>query len=137
MAVYLAPSTLKGSDVIEEAQVIQWIHLAEHELLPAVLSLVNDSSPAAKASQTRARQEVQQHLDALDKILLTRTYLVGESVTLADIAITCVLLPAFQLVLDEPARSGTCNVLRHFSTIAGQPNVKCVIGDLHLFGGRN
>lgn len=131
IAQYLAPPCLKGSNPLEEAQVLQWINLAEHELLPAVLSLVSDS-PSAKASRSRARQEVDHHLDVLNRILLSRTYLVGESVTLADVFVTCVLLPAFQQVLDEPARSKVKNVLRWLTTIAAQPNVKSVIGDIRL-----
>ena len=131
IAQYLAPASLKGSNPLEEAYVLQWLHLAEHELLPAVLSLISDS-PTAKASRARARQEVDQHLGVLNKILLTSTYLVGETVTLADLAVTCVLLPAFQLILDESARSKTLNVVRWLTTIAEQPNVKFVIGNLQL-----
>ena len=82
----------------------------------------------------RAREELENQLVSLNTLLLTRTYLVGETVTLADVAVACALLPAYQLVLDEPARLKTKNVLRWFKTIAGQPNVKYVIGDVHYFG---
>ena len=134
IASYLAPSSLKGASPLEEAQILQWLNLAEQELLPAVLALV-DASPAAKAAMGRARQEVQHHLDALNKVLLARTYLVGETVTLADVSVACVLLPAFQRVFDGPARSKTSNVVRWFNTIVNQPNVKVVIGDVQLFEG--
>lgn len=120
---------------MDEAQVLQWINLAEHEMLPAVLGLV-DSSPGAKAAHGRSREEISRHLDALNKILLTRTYLVGESVTLADVAVACVLLPAYQHAFDASTRSKSANVLRWFSTVTQQPNVKSVIGDVKLFAGK-
>lgn len=133
--VYLASPAMKGSGVLEEAEVLQWINLAEHEMLPAVLGLV-DPSPAAKAAHGRSREEISRHLDALNKILLTRTYLVGESVTLADVAVACVLLPAYEHALDASTRSKSANVLRWFNTITQQPNVKSVTGDVKLFAGK-
>lgn len=126
----MAPKSLKGYNSVDEAHVMQWINLAEHELLPAVLALI-DSSPAAKPSQYRARQEINHHLDILNKILLTRTYLVGETVTLADISVVCTLLPALR-VLDAAARSKSANVLRWVNTITPQPNVKHVLGNVEL-----
>lgn len=128
MASYLAPVSLKGSNPLEKAQVIQWLYVAEQELLPAVVPLT------MKNPSGRAREELENQLVSLNTLLLTRTYLVGETVTLADVAVACALLPAYQLVLDEPARLKTKNVLRWFKTIAGQPNVKYVIGDVHYFG---
>lgn len=109
---------------------MQWINLAEHELLPAVLALI-DSSPAAKPSQNRARQEINHLLDILNKILLTRTYLVGETVTLADISVVCTLLPALR-VLDGGVRAKSANVLRWVNTITPQPNVKHVLGNVEF-----
>ena len=128
VASYLAPVSLKGSDPLEKAQVIQWLYVAEQELLPAVVPLTMKNPPV------RARQELETQLDSLNTLLLTRTYLVGETVTLADVAVACALLPAYQLVLDEPARLKTKNVLRWFKTITCQPNVKYVVGDVHYFG---
>lgn len=89
-----------------------------------------DTSAAAKQSQNRARKELNQYLDTLNKILLARTYLVGETVTLADISVVCTLLPAYQHVLDGNSRSKTSNLLRWFNTITPQPNVSHVLGNI-------
>lgn len=133
IAQYLAPKALKGSVLVDEVQVLQWLNMAEHELLPAVMAL-GDSSAAAKQSQPRAREELFSILDALNKILLTRTYLVGEAITLADIFVACTLVPALQRSLDASARAKYCNVLRWFNTITPQPNVKQVLGEVALLG---
>lgn len=123
VAFYLS-SLLKGGNALEEAQVLQWVNLAEQEILPAVMSL------SIKSASARARQEVEKQLAALNQLLLTRTYLVGEKVTLADIAVCCVLLPAFKKALDASTRSSYKNVMRWFNTIVQQPSVKSVIGDV-------
>jgi len=123
IASYLSPLLMGGND-LQKAQVLQWINLAEQEILPAVLSL------SIKSANARARQEVVKHLAALNQLLLTRTYLVGEKVTLADVTVCCVLLPAFQKSLDASARSSCKNVMRWFNTIVQQPAVKSVIGEV-------
>ncbi|EFX88719.1 hypothetical protein DAPPUDRAFT_95675, partial [Daphnia pulex] len=128
IALFLAPKPFKGKDSLEEAQILQWINLAEHEILPAVLALT-DNSAAAKPSQNRARQEILHYLDVLNKVLLTRTYLVGETVTLADVSVVCTLVPVFDRVMDAATRSKSSNVLRWYNTITPQPNVKHVLGE--------
>lgn len=135
VALYLSPAALRGGNALQEAQVLQWLSVAEQELMPAVLSLVS-SSPGAKAGFARSRQELQVYLDALNKILLTRTYLVGEGVTLADIAVCCVLLPAFQSVLDGAARSKVANVQRWFNTIVNQVAFNAVVGNVTMLEGK-
>ena len=132
--MFVSPASLKGSNDVEKAQVLQWLNIAEHELMPAVLALVDPKVP--KASVSRARQEVQSYLDALNRILLYQTYLVGESVTLADLAMSCSLQMAFCKVLDGPARAQTANTVRWFNTILLQPNVKQVLGNFTLFDGK-
>jgi len=135
VTIHVSPAAMKGSNDVEKALVLQWLSIAENELLPAVLLLVDPAAP--KASLSRARQEVESYLNALNKILLSRTYLVGESVSLADVAMTCSLQPAFCKVLDSTLRSKTANVLRWFNTILLQPNVKHVLGNVQLFNGKN
>jgi len=128
---YVAPSTLRGSNALEEAQVLQYINLADQELVPVVLSLL-DGAPSAKSGVARARQELQRYLQALNQVLLTRTYLVGETVTMADVSLVCVLLPAVKSILDSSTRSKSANVMRWFHTIVNQPHVKAIVGDLKL-----
>lgn len=43
-------------------------------------------------------------LQALNTHLLPRTYLVGETITLADIGVACTLLQLYQYVLDTSFR---------------------------------
>jgi len=62
-------------------------------------------------------------LAVLDGVLLTRTYLVGERVTLADIGVFSALIDLYKNLLDDGTRKPYVNVNRWFDTILNQTNV--------------
>jgi len=118
---------------LQQAQVLQWLNLAEQEVLPAVLSMLTPAGTSGRAGAARARLEVLRQLTALDALLLNRTYLVGEKVTLSDVAVCCALLPAFQKAFGAAERSSVKNVMRWMNTIVHQPAVQSVIGEVKYF----
>merc|ERR1712066_361159 len=59
-------------------------------------------------------------------------YLVGERISLADIAVACTMLHLYQHVMDPNFRKSFGNTNRWFNTIINQPEVKKVIGDFKL-----
>ncbi|KAI6126372.1 hypothetical protein EDD16DRAFT_1702732 [Pisolithus croceorrhizus] len=65
---------------------------------------------------------------APEAILLARTYLVDERLTLADIAVACVIFLSVSHTLDAPLRNRYPNVLRHLDLIIDQPKLKDVLG---------
>ncbi|CAB3397574.1 unnamed protein product [Caenorhabditis bovis] len=116
-------------------EVIQWLQFAEGTLLPAVLGYVLPSVSAANLDKKTVEQyknELFAQLQVLDKILVSKTFLVGERLSLADISVALDLLPAFQHVLDDSARKQFVNVTRWFRTIVNQPPVHEVVGDVTL-----
>ncbi len=64
--------------------------------------------------------------------MLTKTFLVGERVTLADIAVCCNLLLLYKQVLDPKTREAYGNVNRWFMTCINQPQFKKVLGEVKL-----
>ncbi|XP_065562740.1 elongation factor 1-gamma [Artemia franciscana] len=135
IAYYVANETLRGSSDLEKAQIIQWMTFADTEILPAsctwvfpVLGIMQFN----KQATARAKEDIDKALQALDDHLLTRTYLVGERITLADIVVTCTLLHLYQHVLDEAFRKSYVNTNRWFITLINQKQVKAVIGDFKL-----
>merc|ERR1712240_626886 len=64
--------------------------------------------------------------------LLTKTFLVGERLTLADIAVACTMLSLYKQVLDPAFRKPFTNVNRWFTTVVNQPNAKAVLGQVDL-----
>ncbi|VDM41423.1 unnamed protein product [Toxocara canis] len=114
-------------------EVIQWLQWAEGHLLPSVLGFVLPSVSAAHVDHKAvdaAKHELLAQLKGLDTILLTRTFLVGERMSIADISLALDLLPAYQYVLDDGMRAPFTNVNRWFKTIINQPCVKEILGDV-------
>ncbi|KAK6754486.1 hypothetical protein RB195_013471 [Necator americanus] len=117
------------------AEIVQWLQWAEGSLLPTVLGYVLPSVSAANLDKKIVdtyKAELLAQLQHLDEALLTRTFLVGERLSLADISVALDLLPAYQHVLDAATRKKIGNVTRWFQTVVHQPAVKDVLGDVHL-----
>lgn len=69
-------------------------------------------------------------LGALNTHLASTTYLVGHSVTLADIVLTCNLAMGFHLIFTKSFTSEFPHVERYFWTLVNQPNFSKIIGKL-------
>ena len=68
----------------------------------------------------------------LDKVLESRTYLVGNGVTLADIVMACNLSPGFKSLFDAKFRSAFPSLCRYYTTVANQPQAVKVLGPVAL-----
>ena len=64
--------------------------------------------------------------------LLTRTYLVNDQITLADITVAAALVYPMKLVCDKDYLKPFGNVVRWFQTCVNQPEFKAVIGEVVL-----
>lgn len=69
-------------------------------------------------------------LDALNTHLASNTYLVGHSVTLADIIMTCNLYRGFTLLMTKGVTAEFPHVERYFWTLVHQPNFKKILGEV-------
>eukprot|EP00933_Yihiella_yeosuensis_P023663 TRINITY_DN1840_c1_g1_i1.p1 TRINITY_DN1840_c1_g1~~TRINITY_DN1840_c1_g1_i1.p1 ORF type:complete len:443 (-),score=162.92 TRINITY_DN1840_c1_g1_i1:167-1495(-) len=132
------PVGLYGQNLIDGGMIDSWIEFCTHELevplctwvLP-VMGLFQEV-PEATAC---AKEDVKRALQVLDKHLLHNTYMVGHSITLADISLCCALVDGMQLVFDDNFRKPFGNVMRWFSLCISQPEFKAVLGDVKLCGG--
>jgi elongation factor 1-gamma len=128
ISYYLANETLQGGkDEVQRVQVLQWTSFAQSELLPAVFGWLFPSMSIMafnKENVGKAQTEVRRLLKVLDGHLLTRTYLVGETVTLADITVFATLIDLVKNLLDAEERKPLINLSRWFDTILNQPKVK-------------
>jgi elongation factor 1-gamma len=126
---------LSGSSPFEAACVEQWIEFAVSEIdLPAavwvypILGIVPNNSTATQ----KAKSDVRKSLETLNKHLLSRTFLVGNRITAADIVVAFSLCRLYELVLDAPFRKQFINTNRWFLTIVNQPEVKSIVGEVTL-----
>ncbi|CAG9859287.1 unnamed protein product [Phyllotreta striolata] len=138
IAYYVANEQLRGKNEYDRAQILQWIGFAEGEILPAacawvfpILGIVKNNPQTQDALQ-RAKDDINSALAILNGHLLTRTYLVGERITLADIVVACNLLNPYKYVLDPSFRKTFHNVNRWFTTLINQPQFKAVLGNVEF-----
>merc|ERR1712223_1033123 len=136
IAYYVANDELRGgSEAAARAQVVQWMVMADNEILPAACTWVFPSMGIMqfnKNATDRAKEDIKAALKTLNDHLLTRTFLVGERVTLADIAVACTMISLYKQVLDPAFRKPFGNVTRWFNTVVNQPNAKAVLGQVDL-----
>ncbi|KAM0848739.1 hypothetical protein ACQ4PT_054170 [Festuca glaucescens] len=128
-----ADNPLCGSSLIEYAHIEQWIDFSATEvdanigkwLYPRLgfSTYVAVSEEAYVAALKRA-------LGALDTHLASNTYLVGNSVTLADIVMSCNLYLGFTQIMTKSFTSEFPHVERYFWTMVNQPNIKKFMGDV-------
>jgi len=136
IAYYVANDELRGgSEPAARAQVVQWMVMADNEILPAACTWVFPTMGIMqfnKNATDRAKEDIKAALKTLNDHLLTRTFLVGERVTLADIAVACTMISLYKQVLDPAFRKPFGNVTRWFNTVVNQPNAKAVLGQVDL-----
>merc|ERR1711862_989920 len=136
IAYYVANDELRGgSDAAARAQVVQWMCMADNEILPAACTWVFPTMGIMqynKIATERAKEDIKGALKTLNDHLLTRTFLVGERLSLADIAVACTMISLYTQVLDAEFRKPFVNVTRWFNTVVNQPNAKAVIGQVNL-----
>ncbi|KAL8482447.1 hypothetical protein ACS0TY_028574 [Phlomoides rotata] len=124
---------LYGSSLIDYGRIEQWIDFSASEIDVHIAGWLYPRHgfrlylpPAEKA----AIANLKRGLGALNTYLASRTYLVGEGVTLADIIMVCNLGFGFKYILNKSFTLEFPHVERYFWTLINQPNFKKVWGDL-------
>jgi len=130
-----AKPVLYGKSNLDAGLIDQWIEFAATEVeLPSFAWIfpIQGIIPNNPLATKKAQEDVKKVLQILDSHLLSRTYIVGNTVTLADIVLAISLLQLYQLVLDPTFRGPFVNVNRWFSTIVNQPEVHAILGEVKL-----
>ncbi|XP_057419869.1 elongation factor 1-gamma-like [Lotus japonicus] len=137
IARYVARSkddnTLYGSSLIEYAQIEQWIDFASMEIDANIAKWYYPRAgyaPFLPPAEEFAITSLKRALSALNSHLATNTYLVGHSVTLADIILTCNLYLGFAYILVKSFTSEFPHVERYFWTLVNQPNFRKIVGQV-------
>ncbi|GAA5888504.1 hypothetical protein JCM5296_000655 [Sporobolomyces johnsonii] len=135
IATYLAAQNNKagllGSTKEDAASVQQWMNWANAHLL---IQLAGWFAPLVgiraynKAAVDTAKTNTLAQAAYLEKTLASRTFLVGERISLADLFVAAMLASGFKTVLDAEFRAAHPNVLRHFNTVVHQAPFVAVLG---------
>ncbi|KAL0539812.1 hypothetical protein IC582_024033 [Cucumis melo] len=128
-----ADSPLYGSSLIDYGHIEQWIEFASLEVDSNILTWFRPRMGRAAylpPVEEAAIAALKRALGALNTHLASNTYLVGHSITLADIVMTCNLLLGFTKLMTKNFTSEFPHVERYFWTLVNQPNFKKVLGEV-------
>uniref|UniRef100_A0A6N2LRC4 Uncharacterized protein n=1 Tax=Salix viminalis TaxID=40686 RepID=A0A6N2LRC4_SALVM len=128
-----ADNPLYGSSLIDYARIEQWIDFATLEIDANILRWFIPRIGFAvylPPAEEAAIAALKRSLTALNTHLSSSTYLVGHSLTLADIIMTCNLTLGFSRLLTKTFTSEFPHVERYFWTMVNQPNFRKILGEL-------
>jgi len=77
---------------------------------------------------TNLAERLLRGLNTLEAHLSTRTFLVGERITLADITVASILQHAVSVTVDAAVRAKLINTVRFLETIVHQPKLEAIFG---------
>jgi len=122
---------LYGATFFESGQVDSWLDFASNDVeLPASLWLypVFGYTEFKPEVYTQAVQGLKAALTILENTLISKTFLVGNKITLADIVLVSALFYPFKFLLDADFRAPFPSVTRWFFTAVNQPQFQNVVG---------
>jgi len=129
----LAPNSgLLGGSLEDSALIDQWIHLCDSEVdtfTNLIHGLCLGRFPYNKQTHTGLTERQTRTLHTLEAHISTRTFFVGERITLADLHVASTIQKAVALTIDAALRAQLPNLVRHLETITNQPKLKDVFGE--------
>ncbi|KDQ08950.1 hypothetical protein BOTBODRAFT_59000 [Botryobasidium botryosum FD-172 SS1] len=124
---------LLGSTPEQAAHVDQWLFFGATEINPPMSRVVgplNGTVPYFKPIDVSVREQLSKSLAYVNNHLQTRTFLVTDRITLADIVLTTILRRYFVRLTGEAERAKIPNVVRFVETVANHPKLKPIFGEV-------
>merc|ERR1712180_490525 len=135
IAWFVANEQLRGKTNVDQALVNQYVAFSNNEITPSACTWTFPTlgfKQYNKQETENAKEHLKKCFTMLNNLLLNRTFLVGERVTLADISLCCDLVMLYRQVLDPKFREPYGNLNRWFVTCINQPEFKKLLGDIKL-----
>jgi len=117
------------------SDVLCWAGFADNVLLPAIAQWVWPTLGIIaqnKQHVSEAKESLKKAFNFMNGYLATCTFLVGERITYADIAVALTLKSGYEQVFAPEWRKAFPHVNRWFLTTINQPAVAGVVGDVKL-----
>ncbi|XP_053330116.1 elongation factor 1-gamma-A-like [Spea bombifrons] len=135
---YIASDELRGSGLREKSLIQLWLSFADKEVAPLVYAWVYPIMgllPYHAQSAENAVKMFKKVMSVLESHLRTRTYMVGERLSVADIAVASALLWPYVLVFDPSFREPYISTNRWFQTCINNPAFVSALGEVPLCEG--
>ena len=130
--------SLYGKSALESSRIdafldanLSFDHQVAHWIYP-ILGYM----PLNEERRDESIKRVKNILLALNRQLTGKDFLVGDSVTIADIAITCHLLTGFVLIFSKEYLADVPELVRYFRANIARPQFKAVLGDVVLLADK-
>jgi len=133
IAHFVGNAQTRGGD--NNHDVICWAGFAEGNLLPAVAQWVWPTLGIVAPNKQhvyQAKENLKAAFAFMNGVLATKTFMVGERITYADITCALTLRSAYENVLTPEWRAAYPHVNRWFMTVINHPGVKSIVGDVTL-----
>jgi elongation factor 1-gamma len=128
-------TTLLGKNQKEKALIHSYIAFSDSEFGPIstawLYPIFGYGTYNAEATE-KAKLNAKRALAYLNTQLCSRTFLVGERISMADIILACSLLGFFKSVFDKAFVGEFKHVVRWFTTTVNQPTVKEIMGPVEF-----
>ena len=125
---------LAGANAFETAQINQWVDFSHTTLQPHMYNILRAvfgyGEPADPEVFNNSVKEVKEIAKTVNVHLQGKKYLVGERVTVADIAIAVQFIPVFQTTLDGGFRKAMPNVSAWLEGLVKLPEFVSRIGNV-------
>ena len=124
-------NALYGASSFEKALIESWLDSCLSELDQITIGLLGavcGFAPKTKVVYNSLVKEIKDWCKILDTFLKDKTYLVGNSISIADIAVASYIRLLLRVHLDEKARTGLAHLVRWFNQVASLPAFVNVVG---------
>ena len=109
-----------------QAQILQWVEFCDSTIRPTICAALHvylgmpvaNGCTLSKDIVHLHENSLQKELVFLNKVFLRDTFLVGERLSLADITLFSLLLPAYLYILDPVKQETYINLTRWFNTVS-------------------
>ncbi|BFZ61394.1 elongation factor EF-1 gamma subunit [Saitoella coloradoensis] len=136
ITVYLASqnekTSLLGKTKSDYASVLQWMSFASTDLWSSLAQWfvpILGYIPYNKKNVDDAEKKTNDYAAYLENYLKTRTFLVGQRITLADLYLACHIAPGFKYFFDAAWRQEHPALTRWYATVVNQEMYKAVAGE--------
>jgi elongation factor 1-gamma len=130
-----ADTPLFGMCFNDEGKIDTWLEFGINELEVPLMTwayLMLGTAEEAPQAIATAQSDVERALTVLESQLKTSEFLIGDFLSLADIAIVCALREGFQRIFDPAFRKPYPKVCAWFESCCDMPEFKSVMGDVKL-----
>ncbi|XP_063287181.1 elongation factor 1-gamma-like isoform X2 [Pelobates fuscus] len=132
---YIALDCLQGVGLREKSLIQLWLRFVEKEIVPLLYVWVYPIIgllPYYEQATERAKLTFKKVMSVLETHLRTRTYMIGERLSIADVVIVSALVLPYMLVFDPIFRKPYISVNRWFTTCVNNAAFVEALGNVAL-----